>query len=107
MIDMKLDEIFDGNYYDYLQDEVRRKHIHDPFEDEPLNDTTTSIQDFIISAYETDQISFEEARKRITAATPNSFEQKFWRMELAAAAELKDDPKRPRLANPVDLNDIF
>ena len=105
---MKLDEVFDENYYDFLQDEVRRKHIFDPIEDAPPDDTTTTIQDFIITAYETDKISYEEARKRITAATPNSFEQKFWRMELAAAAELKEDPKRPRLTrNLVHPDDIF
>lgn len=104
---MKLDEVFDGNYYDFLQDEVQRKHVHDPIEDAPLNDTETSLQDFIISAYEADEISYEEARKRIVSATPNSFEQKFWIMELAAAAELKEDPERPRLAQPANINDIF
>ena len=104
---MKLDEVFDGNYYDFLQDEGQRKHVHDPIEDAPPNDTETSIQDFIVSKYEAGEITYDEAKKEIAASTPNSFEEKFWRMELAAAAELKEDPERPRLEKPTNINDIF
>ena len=84
-----LNEIFDPNYYDFLQDEMRRKKF-DPDED-LRNDTETDIQDFIISNFEAGNVSFEEAKKMLQAASSTPLEYQFWRMELVTAAELLDD----------------
>lgn len=49
----------------------------------------TSQQDFIISAYETGDISKEEAWERIKQCTPKD-ELFFWDMELNSAEDLKE-----------------
>ncbi len=85
----KVEEVFDPNYYDFLQDEMRRKKF-DPDED-LRNDTETDIQDFIISNFEAGNVSFEEAKKMLQAASSTPLEYQFWRMELVTAAELLDD----------------
>ena len=90
---MKLDEVFDvfdSDYYDFLQDEMRRKK-YDSDEDRPITDTETDIQDFIISNFEAGNVSFEEAKKMLQAASSTPLEYQFWRMELVMAAELLDD----------------
>ena len=87
---MKLDEVFDSNYYDFLQDEMARKK-HDPFEDDPQESGETSMEDFIISKFETGKISFEDAKKELKKQTTTELEYHFWRMELVMAAELLDD----------------
>jgi len=86
---MKIDEVFDEDYYDFLQDEMRRKKF-DPDED-LRDDTETEIQDFIISNFEAGNVSYEEAKKMLQAASSTPLEYQFWRMELAAAAEMLDD----------------
>lgn len=87
---MKLNEIFDSNYYDFLQDEMRRKN-YDPYEDDPHEDTETSMEDFIVAKFEAGKISYEEAKKELRKRINNDLEYKFWTMELAMAAELLDD----------------
>ena len=87
---MKLDQVFDPNYYDFLQDEMRRKK-YDPDEDRPLYDTETDIQDFIIANFEAGNVSFEEAKAMLRDASSTPLEYQFWRMELVSAAELLDD----------------
>lgn len=92
---MKLNEIkdesvFDSNYYDYLQDEMKRK-AYDPFEDKPQTDTDTDIQDFVVSSFEVGKLSYEEAKNRLKQVCSTPYELKFWTMELAMAAELLDD----------------
>ncbi len=89
---MKLDEIFDvfdSDYYDFLQDEMKRKK-YDPDED-PITDTETDIQDFVISNFEAGNVSFEEAKAMLRDASSTPLEYQFWRMELVMAAELMDD----------------
>ncbi len=87
---MKLDEVFDENYYDFLQDELRRKE-HDPYEDDPAEDTETSMEDFIIAKFEAGEITYDEAKTELRKRIDNDVEYKFWTMELAMAAELLDD----------------
>ena len=61
---MKYSDVFDPNYYDVLQDEMRRKK-YDRYEDAPRLDTETDMQDFIISKFEAGKISFEDAKKEL------------------------------------------
>ena len=85
---MKLDEVFDEHYYDYLQDEMRHKK-YNPHEDSPVDDTEMHMGDFIISAYETGQISFQEAKRRLRAISSDELEYSFWNAELIITAEEK------------------
>ena len=85
---MKLKEVFDAEYYDYLQDERHQKKVSDKYEDIP-NDAETSMADFIVSKYEVGQISYEEALKELRASVKD-FELEFWSMELNSAREMKD-----------------
>ncbi|KKL27958.1 hypothetical protein LCGC14_2379980, partial [marine sediment metagenome] len=75
----KLDEAFDPDYYDFLQDEMKRKKF-DPDED-LRDDTETDIQDFIISNFEVGNIPFEEAKAMLKDACSTPLEYQFWRME--------------------------
>ena len=86
---MKLYEVFDAEYYDYLQDEMRRKK-YDPDEDRAPEDTETDMQEFIISQYEVGQISYEDAWAKIKEITPED-QLFFWEMELGSAKDLMDD----------------
>lgn len=85
---MKLNEIFDAAYYDEIQNQIARRKMDD---DEVTQDTETPMQDFVISAYEVGQISFEEAEKRIKQISNSAIEKEFWMMELISARELKQD----------------
>lgn len=87
---MKLNEIFDPNYYDYVQDEMQRRQ-HDPFEDDPQTDTEMSMQDFIVSRFEAGDVSYEEARDKLKKITSSPMEFEFWMMELVSAQALLDD----------------
>ncbi len=87
---MKIKDVFNPDYYDILQDEMRRKK-YDRYEDGPPNDTETEMQDFIISKFETGKISFKDAKKELKKHTSSELEYQFWRMELVMAAELLDD----------------
>ena len=86
---MKLKEVFDAEYYDYLQDEREQKKVSDKYEDIP-NDAETSMADFIVSKYEVGKISYEDALKELRA-TIKDFELEFWSMELNSAREMKKD----------------
>lgn len=79
-------EIFDDEYYDYLQSKMNINQQPEQHE----HDTETSIQDFIISAFEQDQMTYEEAEKRIRDATPPGLDLDFWLLELHMAKEYKE-----------------
>ncbi len=79
-------EVFDGDYYDHLQGSMKVNHQSD----QPTHDSETSIQDFIVSAFEQDQITYEEAEQRIRKATPPGIELDFWLLELHMAKEYKE-----------------
>ena len=85
---MKLDEVFDDNYYDFLQDEMKRK-AYDPHEDNPVDDTEMHMGDYVISAYEVGKISFEEAKQRLKEISTTNLEYHFWKTELIINAEEK------------------
>lgn len=86
---MKLKEIFDPKYYDYLQDERHQKKVDGKYEDIP-NDAETSMADFIVSKYEVGKISYEDALKELRA-TVKDIELEFWSMELISAKAMKED----------------
>ena len=86
---MKLNEVFDENFYDFLQDEMRRK-VYDPHEDRPNTDTEMHIGDFIVSSFEAGKITYEEAKKRLEKIADTPTDMKFWHMELALANEELD-----------------
>ena len=86
---MKLNEIFDPNFYDHLQDKMQRSK-HDPFEDDPITDTKMDMNDFIVSKFEAGKISFRKARKELKKASTTKMEFEFWMMELISARELLD-----------------
>ena len=87
---MKLSEVFDPNFYDFIQDDMRRK-LYDRDEDGPTTDTEIDMQEFIISKFESGAISFDDAKKELHKHTTTELEYQFWRMELVVAAELLDD----------------
>lgn len=87
---MKLNEVFDPKFYDYLQDKMRRGQ-HDPFEDDPTTDTKMEMNDFIVSKFEAGKISFKKAQKELKKASTSEIEFNFWMMELESARELSDD----------------
>ena len=60
---------------------------------ELFEDTETSVQDFIITAFEQDEISFEEALRRIQEVSSKD-EMYFWEMELHAAKGMKEERQR-------------
>lgn len=83
---MKLNEIFDDNYYDQIQHDL--KHRDDsPSWHEPDHDTETSMQDFIISQFEVGDLTYEQALAKLKKITPKD-QMFFWEHELAMAAEL-------------------
>ena len=84
-----IEEVFDEKYYDYLQGEMKRKEF-DRYEDIPPEDTETSIQDFIITKFETGNITYDEALRELEKVTPDS-EIFFYHHELNMARELMDD----------------
>jgi len=86
---MKLNEVFDENFYDYIQDEMRRK-VYDPDEDRPNTDTEMHIGDYVVSAFEAGKLSYEEAKKRLKEISASPHDLKFWHMELALANEELD-----------------
>ncbi len=89
---MKLKEVqdvFDPKYYDYLQGEMKRKEF-DRYEDVPPEDTETTIQDFIITKFETGNITYDEALRELEKVTPDS-EIFFYHHELNMARQLMDD----------------
>lgn len=80
---MKLNEIFDADYYDQLQHQMKMKKA----EKQPESDET-EMQDFIISKYEANKISYDQAWKEIKKITPKK-ELFFWEMELGSARDMK------------------
>jgi len=81
---MKLTEIFDPKYYDELQRQMSTpSHV-----EEPTNDSSTDMQDFIISSFEADEISYDEALAQLKKVTPKD-QWFFWEHELGMADELK------------------
>lgn len=88
---MKLDEVFDENYYDFIQDEMKRK-VYDPHEDMPAEDTEMHMGDYIISAFEAGKLSYNDAKKRLEEIADSAIDLNFWKMELAMASELLDEP---------------
>lgn len=85
---MKLNEIFDANYYDHLQDEMKRKKF-DKHEDVP-NDTEGDLADFIISKFEAGKVTKEQAWAEIKKKVPED-QWFFWEQELHMAEELMKD----------------
>ena len=85
---MKLNEIFDPEYYDVLQDQMKRREF-DRDEDIP-NDTETSIQDFIISRFEAGDLTYDEALTELKKNTPAD-QMYFYKQELDMADELRED----------------
>lgn len=57
--------------------------LHEIFEN---MDSSTDIQDFIISQFEQDELSFAEAKEQIMKLPGADF----WMMELQSAADMKD-----------------
>ena len=89
---MKLFEIleeFDQEYYDYLQDEMKRKKF-DRYEDLPSEDVETSMQDFIISKFEAGNVTYDQALQELKKITPDD-ELFFYHQELDSAQDLMDD----------------
>jgi len=87
---MKLDEVFDDNFYDFIQDDMKRK-VYDPHEDTPRSDTEMHMGDYVVSAFEAGKLSYEDAKKRLKEISDSPIDLQFWTMELAMAAELLDD----------------
>ena len=87
---MKLDEVFDDNYYDFLQDEMRRK-TYDPNKGEPIKDTEMHMGDFILAAFDSGDITFDEAKKRLKEIALTNLEYHFWKTELLINAENKGE----------------
>lgn len=87
---MKLTEVFDDNYYDFLQDEMRRK-VYDPHEDRPASDTEMHMGDFVLAQYEAGKVSFEEAVHRLKEVADSPLDFQFWKTELIISAEEKGD----------------
>lgn len=85
---MRLNEIFDADYYDHLQDEMKRKKF-DRHEDVP-NDTEGDLGDFIISQFEAGKINFQQAKAEIKKKVPQD-QHFFWLHELGMAEELMKD----------------
>lgn len=88
-----IDEAFDADYYDYLQDEMRiRKGTEDA--ERAHNDSAagTSAGDFIVSAYEVGKISYDQALKELRFQLKDDpMELEFWSMELNSARELREE----------------
>ena len=85
---MKLNEIFDPEYYDELQHQMQRRKF-DRDEDIP-DDSETSMQDFIISKFEVGQLTYEQALEELKKITPDD-QMFFYQQELDMAQELKED----------------
>ena len=85
---MKLNEIFNDEYYDQLQRDLKQRH--NPSWHEPDPDTETSMQDFIISQFEAGELTYEQAFKKLKKITPAD-QLFFWEHELAMADELMKD----------------
>lgn len=84
---MKLDEIFDAEYYDTLQQE---RNIKSAIYNEVPDDTQTSIQDFIITAYEVGKLTYQQALEKLKQNTPED-QLFFYVHELNMAQELKEN----------------
>ncbi len=85
---MKLNEIFDPDYYDHLQDEMKRRKF-DKHED-IRDDTEGDMADFIISKFEAGKVTIEQAWAEIKKKVPKG-EWPFWERELHMADELMKD----------------
>lgn len=80
---MNLREIFNDDYYDEIQHQLKAR--------QPKRETSaTTIQDFIISSFEAGDISYDEALAKLKEATPED-QLFFWEHELGMAEELKKD----------------
>ena len=86
---MKLDEVFDENFYDFIQDDMRRK-VYDPYEDNPAEDTEMHMGDYIVSAFRAGKLSYNKAADRLKEISDSPKDYQFWRMELALASEEQD-----------------
>lgn len=89
---MKVSEIFDPEYYDEIQHHLDRHKQSKPAGSYDYTgrvpDSSTDIEDFIISQYEQEQITYDEAMKKLKQVVDPE-ELFFWEMELAAARDLK------------------
>ncbi len=86
---MKLDEVFDEDFYDFIQDDMKRK-IYDPYKDEPVKDTEMHIGDYIVSAFKAGKMSYDEAADSLKDIADSPIDYQFWRIELAVASEEQD-----------------
>lgn len=78
---MLLKEIFDGNFYDEINRQLKSSSM-------PTSHESMDRQDFIISAYEAGEITFDEALLQLEKITPSD-QMFFWKHELNMADELK------------------
>ncbi len=83
---MKLNEVFDENFYDFIQDDMKRK-VYDPYEDNPSEDTEMHMGDYIVSAFRAGKLSYNKAADRLKEISDSPVDYQFWRMELALADE--------------------